>query len=242
MRRRVQGPRRGFTLIELLVVIAIIAILAAILFPVFGRAREAARKTSCASNLKQIGTALAMYRGDFDELNPLNAFGDGSGTYTMPDGVSTGQYVLWHHVLHPYVRNYGIFNCPSNSYTAPPEAVSGYRGQYVLSFGYGMNPTTGGIADAFVARPADLVLLADSRYYRTRPNMGSNDAAYVNDLSVCNSSPMNPLHNNTVNVAFYDGHVKGGRPEAFYQAGGFDGAGACPGFDGKQENWDPASP
>ena len=67
--------KRGFTLIELLVVIAIIAILAAILFPVFSRARESARKTACLSNMKQIGTALMMYCQDWDEAFPLNRFG-----------------------------------------------------------------------------------------------------------------------------------------------------------------------
>lgn len=95
---------RGFTLIELLVVIAIIAILAAILFPVFARAREKAREASCASNLKQIGLAVHMYASDFDDLLPLansDVVEDG------PPGIVE--------ILQPYTRNQQIFRCPSDS-------------------------------------------------------------------------------------------------------------------------------
>lgn len=94
---------RGFTLIELLVVIAIIAILAAILFPVFARAREKARQTSCLSNLKQIGLALQMYAQDYDMLLPL------ANEYPGTDG-PPGLY----DVIEPYVKNEQIFRCPSD--------------------------------------------------------------------------------------------------------------------------------
>ncbi|MCC2672854.1 MAG: prepilin-type N-terminal cleavage/methylation domain, partial [Armatimonadetes bacterium] len=121
MRRMHSGSRRGFTLIELLVVIAIIAILASILFPVFAKAREAARATQCRSNIKQIATALMMYRQDYDELMPRLSYilptpAPGAGPYVMPDN-STGPSVLWLHSLNTYVKNYGLFNCPSNRYT-----------------------------------------------------------------------------------------------------------------------------
>lgn len=93
----------GFTLIELLVVIAIIAILAAILFPVFARAREQARKTSCLSNLKQIGTAIVMYAQDYDEnLVPV-------ATGICPGPTSFG----WADLAYPYVKNEKVFDCPS---------------------------------------------------------------------------------------------------------------------------------
>ena len=98
--------RRGFTLIELLVVIAIIAILAAILFPVFAMAREAARKSTCQSNLKQIGTAIAMYTQDYD------------GTYPMVRYQIGYPHLTWKEEIYPYVKNAGIFHCPSNSITA----------------------------------------------------------------------------------------------------------------------------
>jgi prepilin-type N-terminal cleavage/methylation domain-containing protein/prepilin-type processing-associated H-X9-DG protein len=96
------APRSGFTLIELLVVIAIIAILAAILFPVFAQAREKARAISCLSNEKQIGLGVIQYQQDYDEKNPggLNGYGGGSGY--------AGQ-------IYPYVKSTGIFKCPSDS-------------------------------------------------------------------------------------------------------------------------------
>jgi len=99
---------RGFTLIELLVVIAIIAILAAILFPVFAQAREKARQSACLSNLKQIGTGLMMYVQDYDEAYPCNWYG---GLWpTTPDGK---QY-KWMDAVSPYVKNEQVFTCPSD--------------------------------------------------------------------------------------------------------------------------------
>ena len=108
--------RQAFTLIELLVVIAIIAILAAILFPVFAQAREKARQTSCLSNLKQIGTALLMYVQDYDETLPLGSYMDPTNTSPTP----------WMNIVDPYVKGgyptkaadsgtktYGIYACPS---------------------------------------------------------------------------------------------------------------------------------
>src|ERR671918_637651 len=91
---------RGFTLIELLVVIAIIAILAAILFPVFAKARESARKSACQNNLKQIGTGLQMYANDYDEK------------YMIYNQLP---HAHWGYVVQPYIKNYGVFRCPSNS-------------------------------------------------------------------------------------------------------------------------------
>ena len=98
--------RSGFTLIELLVVIAIIAILAAILFPVFARARESARKTQCLSNMKQLGNAIMMYTNDYDEYFPELA---GGGCWGRA-GIANA---LWSRQIYPYVKNKGVFNCPS---------------------------------------------------------------------------------------------------------------------------------
>ena len=116
MDTRSNTHRPGFTLIELLVVIAIIAILAAILFPVFAQAREQARKTACLSNMKQIGTALYMYAQDYDETLPerygaccgSTAYGD----YDYYQGV--GYERTWKSMLFPYIKNQDIYKCPSN--------------------------------------------------------------------------------------------------------------------------------
>jgi len=234
MRRLSTGARRGFTLIELLVVIAIIAILAAILFPVFARAREAARQTSCRSNLKQIGTALMMYRGDYDELMPPLASGDGTGPYQMPDN-STGTYVLWHHVLNPYIKNFALFNCPSNKFTAP---TLPYAGQYVENIGYGLNPFVSAIADAQVGRTADVIMGADSRYYRVSPHSTDVPAPSATN-SVCVTTPMYPIHNGVANTLYYDGHVKSIKPQSVYQLGGWN---PCTGFEARQQAWDPTLP
>jgi prepilin-type N-terminal cleavage/methylation domain-containing protein len=104
----------AFTLIELLVVIAIIAILAAILFPVFAQAREKARQTSCISNLKQIGTAALMYAQDYDERTPRNWFGDMGFEETTAPGDTPDRY-KWMDAIQPYVKNTQVFTCPSAS-------------------------------------------------------------------------------------------------------------------------------
>ncbi len=96
MNRGLNGSRSGFTLIELLVVIAIIAILAAILFPVFAQAREKARATSCLSNVKQVATAYYMYTEDFDEYTPCIAFD-------------------WWYPVYPYFKDYKLLNCPDRN-------------------------------------------------------------------------------------------------------------------------------
>ena len=118
--RRPRTARSGFTLIELLVVIAIIAILAAILFPVFQKVRENARRTQCASNLRQIGLAYTQYNQDFDEMTP--------SVYKtpLPGGLDGTSYLpYWYVILQPYVKSYAMFECPDRTMSFGASAGNG---------------------------------------------------------------------------------------------------------------------
>jgi prepilin-type N-terminal cleavage/methylation domain-containing protein/prepilin-type processing-associated H-X9-DG protein len=104
---------RGFTLIELLVVIAIIAILAAILFPVFAQARDSARQTTCLNNLMQLGTGLMMYAQDYDETLPAWSFKGGAGGLFSDPRFAIWGYSTWVEAVMPYVKNRAVFACPN---------------------------------------------------------------------------------------------------------------------------------
>ncbi len=189
MRRRTTA----FTLIELLVVIAIIAILAAILFPVFSRAREKARQTSCLSNLKQLGLAANMYAQDYDETLPIVAIGPGL-TYTLPDGTSHSGYLLWHTAIFPYVKNIGVYNCPSYR-------TSMYSGQYTGGGAYGINTLNDGLTLGQINFPSESMFFAEAS--------GSDSYNLDGDTAGANDEmTANPRHNGGLNNAFVDGHAK----------------------------------
>jgi len=148
---RREHARKGFTLIELLVVIAIIAILASILFPVFARARENARRSSCQSNLKQLGLGWLQYVQDYDERCPIvlsqNAIAVPSGLFYSPLNVASGTYYPeWVDGIYPYVKSSQIFNCPSDAATAKysgnPSGVS-YAANRYLGWSKSHQPATG---------------------------------------------------------------------------------------------------
>jgi len=148
---------QGFTLIELLVVIAIIAILAAILFPVFAQAREKARQASCLSNEKQIGTALLMYVQDYDEQFPCGSklsFPNGPGTI---NNLMAG--VGWGGQIYPYTKSAQILKCPDDS-TSSINAQNGVEALYPTSYLYNRNIALSP-ADAALNAPANTVGLAE---------------------------------------------------------------------------------
>jgi prepilin-type N-terminal cleavage/methylation domain-containing protein/prepilin-type processing-associated H-X9-DG protein len=124
---------RGFTLIELLVVIAIIAILASILFPVFARAREQARKANCASNMRQIALAALSYAQDYDEILPLYSHGLG---YAGSLGYAGDDGPRWADMMYPYIKNSQIFNCSSGTQRVAIFSGGSYLDIRTYSYGY----------------------------------------------------------------------------------------------------------
>jgi prepilin-type N-terminal cleavage/methylation domain-containing protein/prepilin-type processing-associated H-X9-DG protein len=206
----------GFTLIELLVVIAIIAILAAILFPVFAQAREKARAISCLSNLKQSGTAYAMYTQDYDEYTPPQK------TYD-PTGDGRG---YWYMKLQPYIKNFGIMVCPDRSGTTtsssnPTElngklAGYGYNDGWVSDSGYGLSSVTQdpglpagktfrpGENIASIVAPADCVAFGDT-YDTPGYSIAMDNIFSGSDGPTATSQIRHQTH---LNYAFVDGHAK----------------------------------
>jgi len=211
--------RHGFTLIELLVVIAIIAILAAILFPVFARAREKARQTSCLSNVKQIGLGMLMYIQDYDERLPVHY-------YTAGDG---NRYSIIQ-VVHPYIRNIDVWDCPSASLSTGRDSSG--NPAFLGERSYGWNHLIFAWYEtklASIKKPAETVIAADTcmdswgpgRLYYPSYGIGYNEAiATLKFPSGCNDSYWNtatydrpgfnfvPRHNGQGNVNFVDGHAK----------------------------------
>jgi prepilin-type N-terminal cleavage/methylation domain-containing protein/prepilin-type processing-associated H-X9-DG protein len=198
--------RKGFTLIELLVVIAIIAILAAILFPVFAKAREKARTASCQSNLKQIGLAMRMYSSDYDERNVPYQAG------------------MWHwmQLVRPYIKNYQLFWCPSSD-TVGFVSGSGclrpggdpnnwddygrFRTRYAFNYGGGAysSPTwasPNGVSEAQIQDVAGTFWVIDGECNRACPYGWPADGTNVDDGALYRR------HNDGINCLYVDGHVK----------------------------------
>ena len=225
--------RRAFTLIELLVVIAIIAILAAILFPVFARAREKARQASCQSNEKQIILACIMYKTDYDGRFPRNCTSSSSGSCVAPGWD-------WREVTQPYTKNWQLFCCPSSdgpiTRTCMLSVPRSYRGEYLG--GYGAN----------AGRPGQIGQIGNgpfgNSWHRDSPKESrfqdvSGLVAIVETTvhchMVCGVGHMGADtgstsgwdarrtdHNDGMNVAYYDGHVKAHRREFRPQEMGVD--------------------
>lgn len=227
--------KSGFTLIELLVVIAIIAILAAILFPAFARARENARRASCQSNLKQIGLGLLQYAQDYDEKMVPAYFNQGSG------GANSAQ---WTQLVQPYVKSTQLFQCPSDAdkttkaWGAYPAGYSGgtnFHSSYALNYNASKEDGNAGISLAAFNNVASTVYAADSG---SRPNSGTSPAAgqvredstdepngwiliQYDNASSYGGDWTGPKirHLGTTNTLFMDGHVKALKAEKWYYSG-----------------------
>lgn len=221
------SKRKGFTLIELLVVIAIIAILAAILFPVFARAREKARQANCQSNEKQILLGLTMYKADYDSRYPRNAF--------TPYGRCSGQPGYdWMEVTQPYTKNWQLFMCPSADLPGPhsPEGLYIRRCTFTVTSrshdgrrgGYGANCGRPGVIGQIGNGPfgntnhrespkesrfkdvANLISIAETRYW-CGMFCGVGHAG-ADSGSTTGWDARRTDHNDGMNVGYYDGHVK----------------------------------
>ena len=209
-------PTRGFTLIELLVVIAIIAILAAFLFPVFQKVRENARRTSCESNLKQLGLAITQYSQDSDEQMPLLG--------SAPNGTT----VTWRGAIYPYVKSKGVYLCPSNSLNTLPTTDD----PLVFTVSYGANetvfsalpqPALGLPGQAVtlndIQAPAQMFVVGESDSPLARLHNPPNSPSSMPDCANCDfqaaigvRTDLFAGHTGRSNWLFADGHVKALRP------------------------------
>lgn len=216
-----QNFLKAFTLVELLVVIAIIAILASILFPVFARARENARRSSCQSNLKQISLGLMQYTQDYDEKNLL---------YFIKTSVDN---IAWNQLLQPYVKSTQVFQCPSDTnassiatatWVTPgdPAFPKPFHTSYII------NTLVNGLNDAQMPNPTTTVIVTDGGVvgsatapFTTQTSkplswiMAPPENANVQSANEDWAAP-NARHLGTAVVAFADGHVKSMRTDKWY--------------------------
>jgi len=244
---QVKAQRPGFTLIELLVVIAIISILAAILFPVFARARESARRTSCLSNLKQIGLGIMMYVQDYDEIYPRTVQKNDQ-VLDIPGlqrvSFSDSDAWLWYTMIYPYVKSVQVYRCPS----APVVGTYPTYGNYGANYYVMTYHSTAPVNMAAVEAPATTYMLLDGGGYTMSPsrvrgpdkgweipgtaayNTGSGtvSAAYQSDWK-------NGRHFDGLNMSFADGHAKWLKSDTVAQE-------ALKWAASKPNAWDPHNP
>jgi prepilin-type N-terminal cleavage/methylation domain-containing protein/prepilin-type processing-associated H-X9-DG protein len=205
--------RRGFTLIELLVVIAIISILAAILFPVFARARENARRASCMSNVKQMGLGVMQYTQDYDEMYPL--YRRATGEPPPVPAYKTG-YWEWQHMIYPYTKSEQVARCPSGNGATTP-----YNGHYGANYNL-LAGTPVSVAAVMATASTYMIMDSGTSYITTSdvyPVSKGDTARYLPGAGAVVTPAASPAgwyqtdfesgrHFGGVNMAFADGHVK----------------------------------
>ncbi|MHB8993994.1 MAG: type II secretion system protein [Armatimonadota bacterium] len=195
--------KRGFTLIELLVVIAIIAILAAILFPVFAKAREKARQSSCLSNVKQLGLAFLQYVEDYDETTPF---------CTYP---TTGVNCRWYYSMQPYMKNTAILVCPSakNEFGYSQGYAWGYEKLFTRA---ATNLWGGGIPLGSIPYPSETHAFAESHGFGS-DSSGNSIGLQMAGFGAFSTPAANmwnyavwavDRHNDGMNIVLCDGHAK----------------------------------
>jgi prepilin-type N-terminal cleavage/methylation domain-containing protein len=189
--------RRAFTLIELLVVIAIIAILAAILFPVFAQAKEAAKKTADLSNVKQQGTAIAIYQGDYDDLNPLQAGMDATGVWgynfnkyvpydwaganSTPAGRMPYSEGFYANTIQPYMKNFDMLVIPGSPNGAEYQAATPIAaGKTKRPTSYAYNGLLSGYSSTAIAAVAQLPVITDAN-----GNVNAKGWGFANPALTC---------------------------------------------------------
>jgi len=222
----------GFTLIELLVVIAIISILAAILFPVFARARENARRASCISNLKQIGLGMLMYNQDYDERYPKTYTALGAGDIPVDGEVFLNGFQSWQQMIYPYVKSHQLFFCPNTPSPIGADIASDPRTNplsRLLNANYGYSQYIGASSDALamaaIVSPSTTYMLAETGVYSFQandfrgysgkynksyylPGGGAHGISCDSVITEFQSDCMNGRHFGGITIAFADGHVK----------------------------------
>jgi len=197
--------RRGFTLIELLVVISIIAILAALLFPVFARAKNAAKDAVTISNLKQLGAAMALYTADCDDVLPQSTEGstganqDGGWTfYTAFGQDEAGRFDTTRGGLYPYVKSPEVFKCPLDGDANKSRLSFAFNGCLIVPpFRYGINPS---VSATGVADPSGMMLLGEEG---VNGNHGTNDGFFNPDFD-----GFSDWHAGGTALLFVDSHAK----------------------------------
>ena len=231
-KNKISRVRSGFTLIEILVVVAILAILAAILFPVLARVRENARRSSCQSNLKQIGLGMLQYSGDYDDKLVKSWYGSGNGNFS--GGSDASDRYKWMDAIQPYLKSEQVFNCPSHAaYPAAPVAplsYGPYRFRSAYNFGsYAINSSYYGDGDALqspageantslaaIGDAAGCVWVGDtaSHYEFAWENKSDQPEVEVDPRGLRYMDYLVERHPASTVVLFCDGHVKSMRLDA----------------------------